>query len=548
MTLPAPNLYFSSPHPWSAAIRSFSDISFMALVLQIEDAEDAFAKLRFASEKKLGATDDMVAAQRLKSVFSRCIVIDSTPMFLRAIDRKTLHAATIYVRKQLMDMTVARGIELLRGLLTGSPVVDGAMPNTVSSAKLRLTIHERNGQTGHLQILLSASADAETNSPIISNKVLHSLLDASSELLVGVTIDGKISHLNKGMQEIFGKVYFERMAQVSDLLTPASSVKFTQVSTMISMSGEPWLGYLDLAHPETGAIIPIRCRIALVSDAIEQRVTGYVISGLKETESLPVSRHFGKRSDAADAKARYEVVGKIAADMISDATGALAVIHNRSQAIMNLARKERDFADQAKTSDALIMETRKIENMRERIQSIVHVIGSLARDGAHEEAVSVNLTEMLAEVSDLVEHFAGTLGVVVDIDRPQQSLMVPMQRLRISQVLINLLINGCEAVQASDEKIVKLSIVCDDDWIYILVTDSGQSIPGSVRLRLFDPQFTTKKNGIPTGVGLSLSRHIAREHGGDLYFDDTSEKTRFVLELPLLRAGEKESEDSWEEI
>jgi two-component system C4-dicarboxylate transport sensor histidine kinase DctB len=252
--------------------------------------------------------------------------------------------------------------------------------------------------------------------------------------------------------------------------------------------------------------------------------------------------------EAISQAARFEIVGKIAADMIYDATGSLGVIKNASEEL-KLLSKQMTSQGLNFMKDPMLHQARRISMMSHRVQSIVDVIDGLARDGAQENNDHVNLNDLLAEVSDIVEHFAKNIGVSVEVERPQQVLTVPMQRLRIGQVLTNLLINACEAVKGGADCLVKLAIICDEEWIYIAVTNAGRPIPAETRIRLFEPHFSTKKSGLRTGVGLFVSRQIAREHGGDLYFDDTSELTRFVLELPLLKpTTANQDDDSWEEI
>ena len=68
--------------------------------------------------------------------------------------------------------------------------------------------------------------------------------------------------------------------------------------------------------------------------------------------------------------------------------------------------------------------------------------------------------------------------------------------------------------------------------IKIVVEDSGPGIPGNIKDRIFEPMFTSKDIGKGTGIGLSISHDIAKNHGGILVLDHGSANTRFVLMLP----------------
>jgi signal transduction histidine kinase len=76
------------------------------------------------------------------------------------------------------------------------------------------------------------------------------------------------------------------------------------------------------------------------------------------------------------------------------------------------------------------------------------------------------------------------------------------------------------------------------DTIDIRVTDSGSGIPKPILEKLMQPFFTTKGVGKGTGLGLSISRQIIADHGGELFYDETSPNTSFVIRLPLLKKSE----------
>jgi two-component system sensor histidine kinase DctS len=110
---------------------------------------------------------------------------------------------------------------------------------------------------------------------------------------------------------------------------------------------------------------------------------------------------------------------------------------------------------------------------------------------------------------------------------------------QISQVLLNLINNACDAISSLNEKWILINAIERNNLIEISVTNSGPKIPAHIREKLMQPFFTTKEVGMGTGLGLSLSKTIAEAHGGRLYLDLGAENTRFVLELPKISPARK---------
>lgn len=96
---------------------------------------------------------------------------------------------------------------------------------------------------------------------------------------------------------------------------------------------------------------------------------------------------------------------------------------------------------------------------------------------------------------------------------------------RIEQVVINLVVNACQALTADDQPVtVTTRWDRDPDQVVIEVRDAGAGIPDEMVQRIKDPFFTTKRDDGGTGLGLSISEKIVQDHGGRLTFESKPQK------------------------
>ena len=107
----------------------------------------------------------------------------------------------------------------------------------------------------------------------------------------------------------------------------------------------------------------------------------------------------------------------------------------------------------------------------------------------------------------------------------------------LESAIFNLLLNACQAATCSTQMPeVTVFLTELDEQIYVTISDNGPGIPASVRRTLFDPFVTAgKPNG--TGLGLTLARRIAEEHGGNVLLEESDrEGTEFTLSLTKNRS------------
>jgi PAS domain S-box-containing protein len=123
----------------------------------------------------------------------------------------------------------------------------------------------------------------------------------------------------------------------------------------------------------------------------------------------------------------------------------------------------------------------------------------------------------------------------------EKNLWIRADEGRLSQVLINLLVNAADAIPEGRRGNISLSMQGKDSEVWLEVKDDGLGMPLHVQKRLFDPFFTTKAPGVGTGLGLSISKRIIERFGGDMEFQSAEgEGSCFCLKFPLTAAKARE--------
>jgi signal transduction histidine kinase len=141
--------------------------------------------------------------------------------------------------------------------------------------------------------------------------------------------------------------------------------------------------------------------------------------------------------------------------------------------------------------------------------------------------------EAQAFLGDMALLFTGhwQQRVALRIEPPPADTVFNGDRAQLTQAVWALLQNAAEAaLTGPGQPWVGLVISRGDNEVAIHVSDSGGGIPVEDRARIFHPFHTTKEQG--TGIGLSLSRQIARAHGGELQLAGNG-PTTFVIVLPM---------------
>jgi signal transduction histidine kinase len=135
----------------------------------------------------------------------------------------------------------------------------------------------------------------------------------------------------------------------------------------------------------------------------------------------------------------------------------------------------------------------------------------------------------------MVDHQFRRQHCRIDLDLDPQLPRLRFDVDKMKQVFLNLLMNASQASK-DGQGLIRISTRHRPEarQVQIVFEDHGAGIPPEIMGRIFDPFFTTKKTGEGTGLGLSVSYGIIKDHGGDIQVEsEPGQWTRFTIVLPL---------------
>jgi signal transduction histidine kinase len=168
----------------------------------------------------------------------------------------------------------------------------------------------------------------------------------------------------------------------------------------------------------------------------------------------------------------------------------------------------------------------------ERLSNFATELLSFSK-GVIPRPVSMDLGEFGRKITDLARTRADSLGVLLEVEAPARRVAVRADPFLIHTVIANLVSNALDSLAGAPVKMprVRVSLEPRDSRAFLRVRDNGPGVSPQVLPRLFEPFVTGKPNGV--GIGLALSRKIARAHGGDLELEAAGPGASFLLTLPL---------------
>ena len=229
---------------------------------------------------------------------------------------------------------------------------------------------------------------------------------------------------------------------------------------------------------------------------------------------------------------RATTMGELTASLAHEINQPIAAAVTDAKTCLRwLAREQPDIGEARESAARMVKAVTRASDIISRVRQ-------LFKKGAPQTSV-VDVGEVIQEMVVLLRSEASRYSVSILTDLSADSPRVMADRVQLQQVLMNLMLNGIEAMQdtKSGGQLTIKSVMAEGGQLLISVSDTGVGLPPEQADQIFNAFFSTKTQG--TGMGLSISRSIIESHGGRLWAKSNSGcGATFNFTLPAAEAQE----------
>ena len=360
------------------------------------------------------------------------------------------------------------------------------------------------------------------------------LLQLAHDAILVRDLESRVVFWNPGAQQTYGWTADEAAGRVThELLQTKFPVSREDVDAALRAHGK-WSG--ELTHTTRhGAAIVVASRQSLLPD--ERGAPNAILEINRDITDRKLAEEALRTTEAQLAHVtRVTTLGEVTASFAHELNQPLAAIVNNANACLELLPS----GDRAvgEVRDALA----DIAGDAERASAIIERVRGLAKRSPPER-VPLRLADVVDDVVALAAGEAAARSVVVRTDVGSDLPIVAGDRVQLQQVLLNLVVNGMDAMATVSDRERRLEIRGRADRhdgaaaVTISVHDHGIGLARGQVEKVFDPFYTTKPEGM--GLGLAISRSIIEAHGGRLWAEaNDGPGATFSFSLPASAASE----------
>jgi two-component system, NtrC family, sensor kinase len=329
--------------------------------------------------------------------------------------------------------------------------------------------------------------------------------------VLAVDLEGTVEAWNSRMEQVFGVTRADAVGQPLEKLLPSELWQEIEARG----GNEQVTGIYKHRFAKDGRLLVINVSITpLVGKAGERIGRLLLFDDVTQREQM---------EEQMSQTEKLTSLGLLAAGVAHEVNTPLAVISNYLQIL----------AKQMPPEDARHGLIEKIVKQTFRASEIVNNLLNFSRTGAGELA-DVDVNRVVEETLSLVAHPLKTSQIQVVKQLSEGIPAVRGSANKLQQVFLNLFLNARDAMPSGG--MLEVRTTTHNGSVEVEVADTGGGIPRDHIHKIFDPFFTTKPGGRGTGLGLSVSYGIIKEHSGKIDVRSTPGRgTSFHVEFPAVR-------------
>ncbi|MFY9259540.1 MAG: ATP-binding protein [Gallionella sp.] len=348
---------------------------------------------------------------------------------------------------------------------------------------------------------------------------LATVVESANDLVVSTDAKGVIVSWSRAVERISG--YQSNEARGRLLVELCESSQREDMKAMIRRLVEGsavQLREIGLVA-RSGRVVPVDWSCSPILDDTD-KVSGVVAVGRDLTERRAFEQHIFQSEKLA-------ALGVMAGGIAHELRNPLAVSFSAAQFLSGLLGSTDDLAFQQECVN-------KIIDGIQRSSAIIENLLRFARPAPSDRVGTLDLVALAQETISVLAPQAKLQKIKVLERYADNSVSVSGNSNLLQQVLMNLILNACQAMPTGGEIVVDVKREAGEALIRVSDTGCGVS-PANLR-RVFDPFFTTQPVGKGTGLGLSISHTIVKQHGGEIELHSIEgQGSTFIVCLPLLK-------------
>ena len=362
------------------------------------------------------------------------------------------------------------------------------------------------------------------------------VVEAAPSAMIMVNHEGQITLANLQAEKTFGYSREELLGRPIEMLVPErlrSGHQGFRHDYLCDPQAHPMGGGRELfGRRKDGSEVPVEIGLSPIHTSNGPLVLASIVDiTQRKLAELEAAR---QRHDLAHL-ARVTALGELSSSLAHEQTHPLTAILSNAQAAQRfLAHDDVDLDEVREILNDIVTQD-------QRAGEVIHGLRLLLKKGElQEHCDDVDLNEVIRDLVKLMRSDLINRNVTVDTDLAQNLPAVTGDRVQLQQVLLNLMLNGCEAMadHNSSERRLLIASQLENGAVRVSVADRGSGIPEEKMQQVFERFFTTKKEGM--GLGLSVCRTIIDGHRGKIWAtNDAGCGATFHFSLPIVGAGKE---------